>query len=133
VHRFYVPGCRIVGGRFVTLTAPPAAYADGGTLAAPTVIRGVPIPAGSELFVDCDFDHIHVHLHEPIHVRGVPLLAGDRLEFLGRVLGFPGLRLPWWTLPIVLVALPFLVLQRRRAARDIRVLRDGKYSFVIAK
>jgi hypothetical protein len=120
-----------VGGRFVRLTAPPAPYADGGTLAAPTVIRGVPIPAGAELFVDCDFDHIHVRFHEPIRLRGVPLLAGDEILFHGRTIGFPGLRLPWWTLPLVLVALPFLILWRRRTTRDIWVMRDRKYVLAI--
>jgi hypothetical protein len=117
----------------VILTARPAWYADGGTLARATRIRGIAIPAGSELFVDCDFGHIRVRFHEPVRVRRTQLRAGDEIVLHGRTIGFPGLRLPWWAVPIVLALLPLLVVRARLWAREIQVWRGGAHVFSIGR
>ena len=131
VHRFYVPGARAIGGRFVTLTSRPAWYADGGTLAAPTRIRGIAIPAGSDVFVDPDFGDIRVRFHAPVRVCSTELRASDEIVLRGRTIGFPGLRIPWWGVPIWLAFLPVMLVKARLAAREIRVWRDGAYAFSI--
>jgi hypothetical protein len=129
VHRFYVPGSRCIGGRFVWLVNAPGLYEDGGALAEPTAIRGVAIPAGAELFYDWDFGGIDVTLHAPLVIRGVALGAGVTLHFPSRRILL--VRTPWWTVPIILVLLPVLIVLARRRSRDISVSRDRTRLFTI--
>lgn len=129
MFRFYVPGAAPwFGGRYVILEQKPGPYEDGGTLAEPAIIRDVMIPAGSEIYVDCDFADITVQLHEPIRVRGVALRAGDRVRFGNR--GWIPMFFSFWFLPILPLLLVYLFVRSRFDARDVWVQRDG--TFVLA-
>ncbi len=114
-------GSRCIGGRFVTLTREPLWHEDGGTLAEPALIRGVAIPAGSEIFVDRDFGDIEVRLHASLVVRDVALGAGDALRFPSRRVILKNVRGP--AVLLVLVLLPFLLVRARLAARRIEIVR----------
>ena len=87
MRRFYVPGANPwFGGVWVQLRDGDD---DGGTLAAPTTIRDVAIPAGSRLAVDCDFAHLDVMLAAPTRVHGHVVPEGTKLHFLARILAIP--------------------------------------------
>jgi hypothetical protein len=127
--RAYLPGTRLVGGRFVRLRTdlPLDASDPWGTLADPTKIRGVFIPAGSRIACNIDSDDIEVVLAARTRVRGIDVPKGSTLEFPGRVTGFPGLRLT----PLLLLAMPVLWLRNRLQARNVTVTTPDGSRFVV--
>ncbi len=78
MQRLYIP-CAGPFGRKVALSS---SCPDGGTLAEAVVIRGVTIPAGSEVLVDCDFDDVNITLAVETPVRGHTLPAGTVVRVL---------------------------------------------------
>ena len=95
----YLPGAKWVGGRRARCVAGSVSkvYGETGTLAQRVSYRGVTLPAGSRVSVELDFADVVVELGGVANVRGRELPTGARLRFFGRVLGFAGLRLtPWW-------------------------------------
>lgn len=124
MHRFYLPGTRLVGGHRVWMRE---RCGDGGTLAEATTIRGISIPAGSHIDVDIDFDDLTVTLRDATIVRGVVLPEGTTIRFQGRVWGFAGLAIPWWFVPL----LPLMCVLHRLRSRDIWVMRDDKLAYAI--
>ena len=108
--KIYVPGTRIIGGTRVRCEPGTVAEwpAVSGVIAEPLVVRKVRIPVGSKVAVDCDSDDVYVTLPD-----------GMRLRFAGRVLGFPGLKVPLWFLPFFLAIAWY---RMRRHDGDVEVL-----------
>ena len=81
-----IPYAGVLGGRRVWVRADPVRDADGnsGTLAADVKIRGVRIPAGSELSVAPRSGDTSLRLLSSVTVRGVSLPGGSKLLFSGR-------------------------------------------------
>jgi hypothetical protein len=124
-----IPGGAFIGGRWVWLRAdlPRDDFERSGTLAASTRIRGVRIPAGSEIWVDIDWDDISVRLAAPTDLRGLRLPAGSTLKFPSRLFLFPIPDIK----PRVLLWLALLLLPFALAWTWWRVRRNPEFAKVV--
>jgi hypothetical protein len=84
-RRIRIPGAGFWGSRRFWIRTDTASAADTrtNTLAMDEKIRGVPIPAGSVVWVDAESNDIHVTLHSSTTVRGVAVPIGSELTFPG--------------------------------------------------
>ncbi len=76
---------------------------DVGRLIDEVELHGVRLPRGTELCWDADFPILYATLARPLEFRGQTLPAGCRFEFSTPSFGFPGLAIPLWFIPFLIL------------------------------